>query len=117
MIPDRVRDELLAHANRIESGEYTWVPTAPSEAYQCCAVMWNPSTTESLKLSEDALLAICDYLKLDAYDPLNEKTDAGPVVGQWNDAHTEADVVRVLRAVANGETADDGNSAKGENDG
>lgn len=106
-ITPSVRDELLAHADRIESGEYTWIPTAPSEAKQCCAVMWKPNETDSRKLSEDALLAICDYLKLDAWDPLEQATDAGPIVGAWNDRQTKADVVRVLRAVANDEEADD----------
>lgn len=84
--------ELREHAADIEAGRLTWHPRPPKSETECCAAMRGNEL-----LSDDALLALSRYLRLER--PGDE--DYGPGVGRWNDKQTDSRVVvSVLRGAA-----------------
>lgn len=84
------REELLAHAKRIEDGELTWVPGTPHENGQCCVGYWHDES---------------NMIRVGRGAPFDAETRArGDREGfsHWNDRHCKdaTEAVEFLRAVA-----------------
>lgn len=100
-----VRDELLKHADRIEHGVLTWVPSFPTTAGECCAAFWMPTDDGLGQLSEEAKQALCDHLDLDP----GSDDEYGNAIGRWNDKQlTARPIMAALRAAAVNITDDEG---------